>query len=179
MLTGECSPSPGNLAVGATYTLNIDAFTGDEHTTQPKSDANNGQSGDNPLFRRHNVARGHADYWYSSSHQKAGEPDPNGPQWVDYTPDFDQLGRGCYRITAQYRGTNNRALYPALYRVLNTANGDHLYERVQKRLDGAYVDEDLGTHQMCSTSFVRIEDPGPNSISMNKMRFKYLGPTCP
>ena len=42
-----------------------------------------------------------------------------------------------------------------------------------------YVDEDLGEHFMCSDSFVRIEDPGPNSIGFNRMRFTYLGDRCP
>ncbi|MBW1810494.1 MAG: hypothetical protein JRJ87_20015, partial [Deltaproteobacteria bacterium] len=176
---GDCAPNPGSLGVGQTYTLQVDAHSGDEDTTQPKTDANDGQNGDNPRYRRHNVARAHNDYWYTSTYQEAGEPDPAGEQWVDYAPDFSSLGVGCYKIMAQYRGTDSRALYAAQYRIIDTRDGDVLIERVQERVGGAYVDEDLGNHFMCPDSFVRIQDPGPNSITFNRMQFTYLGSSCP
>lgn len=174
-----CTPGQGSLSAGQTYTLNIDGYTGDEATTQPKTDANDGQNGDNPRYRRHNVARAHQDYWYTSSYQEAGEPDPNGEQWVDYVPDFATLGVGCYNILAQYRGTDARASYPAQYRILDTPDGDILIERVQEFANDAWVDEDLGNHFMCTDSTVRIQDPGANSITFNKIRFTYLGSSCP
>jgi hypothetical protein len=165
--------------VGETYTLATDGYTGDEETTQPKTDANDGQNGDNPRFRRTNVARAHGGYWYTSSYQLTGEPDPGGPQWVDYVPDFGQLGVGCYQVIAQYRATDARATYPAQYHIIGTAAGDVLIERVQLRNNGLYLDEDLGRHALCTGSYVRIQDPGAQSITFNKMRFIYLGPTCP
>ncbi len=176
---GNCDPHQGSLSVGQTYTLTVDAHTGDEATTQPKTDANDGLNGDNPRYRRNNVARAHGDYWYTSSFQEAGEPDPNSPQWVDYVPDFNSLGVGCYNIMAQFRATENRANYAVAYRIINTSVGDVLIERVQYSGNGEYVDEDLGNHFMCPDSYVRIQDPGAKSITFNKMRFTYLGDTCP
>jgi hypothetical protein len=176
---GDCAARSGSLALGATHTVHVDAHTGDEDTTQPRTDANDGQAGDNPRFRRHNVARAHNDYWYTSTYQSPGEPDPRGEQWVDYTPDFPALGVGCYRVVARYRGTDSRATYAAQYRVLSTRDGDVLVERVQQRAGGAYLDEDLGNHVMCPGSKVRIQDPGAGSITFNEMRFTYLGSVCP
>jgi len=178
-LDGDCTPSTGALGVGQTHVVGVDAFSGDEHTTQPKTDANNGLNGDNPRYRRHNVARGHGDYWYTSSFQKPGEPDPNDPQWVDYTPDLNALGVGCYQITGQYRATENRANYIVDYQVMNSAVGDVVYKEVQKKGKAEYLDVHIGKHQLCSNSFLRIQDPGAKSISFNKVRFQYLGPTCP
>jgi len=40
--------TPHALAIGDTYKLVIDGHTGDEATTEPKTDANDGLSGDNP-----------------------------------------------------------------------------------------------------------------------------------
>jgi len=174
-----CVPASGTLGVGETFTLAVDGHTGDEATTEPKVDANDGAAGDNPRFRRHNVARAHLDYWYTSSFQEAGEPDPDGEQWVDYTPDFTLLGIGCYRIVAQYRATDSRATYPALYQIHDEDGLVLQIERVQERGDGEYRDEDLGNHFMCPDSFVRIEDPGSNSITFNRMQFTYLGDACP
>ncbi|NOZ85750.1 MAG: hypothetical protein GXP49_05730, partial [Deltaproteobacteria bacterium] len=167
---GDCEARAGSLSVGETYTVQVDSHTGDEAGTQPKTDANDGRNGDNPRFRRHNVARAHNDYWYTSSHQEAGEPNPAGEQWVDYKPDFNGLGTGCYKITAQYRATENRATYPVLYQVRNSKGVVANYSRVQNRGSGEYRDEDLGNHFMCTDSYVRIEDPGTGSISFNKMR---------
>src|SRR3989304_4584345 len=73
------SPRPLNL--NDVYQLNVDSATGDEGTTQPKTDANNGLNGDNPYFQRTNVARAHLGgclerYWDTSSYQESGEPGP-------------------------------------------------------------------------------------------------------
>ena len=176
---GDCTPAPGILGVGDTFTQEVDAHTGDEHTTQPKTDANDGAGGDNPDFRRHNVARAHNDYWYTSSYREADEPDPNGEQWVDYTPDFTLLGVGCYHIVAQYRATESRATYAAYYQIRNEDGLVVQFDRVQERGSGEYRDEDLGNQYMCPDSYVRIEDPGANSITFNIMRFTYLGDSCP
>lgn len=175
----RCEAQAGSLSIGQTYTVDVDAHTGDEATTEPKVDANNGLGGDNPRFRRQNVARAYNDYWYTSSHQAPGEPNPASEQWVDYTPDFGALGIGCYHVVARYRATSSRATYPAQYRVINSGAGDVLIERVQLRVDGAYIDEGLGNHVLCSNAYVRIQDPGSDSITFNEMRFVYQGPTCP
>lgn len=174
-----CHAQAGRLAIDEVWTVSVDAHTGDEDTTQPKTDLNHGTNGDNPQFRRHNVARAHNDYWYTSSYQENGEPNPRDAQWVDYAPDFGALGVGCYRIEAQYRGTDARATYAAHYRILGARAPDILIEDVQQRRGGAYVDVNLGNHFMCPASMVRIQDPGPNSITFNRMRFTYLGNDCP
>jgi hypothetical protein len=174
-----CAPAPGILDEGETFMLEVDGHTGDEATTEPKTDANDGANGDNPQFRRHNVARAHIDYWYTSSYQEAGEPDPDGEQWVDYTPDFTLLGVGCYHIVARYRATESRATYAALYQIRNADGLVVQLERVQERGSGEYRDEDLGHHVMCPDSYVRIEDPGASSITFNQMQFTYVGESCP
>ncbi len=172
-----CAAAAGGLALGDDHDVEIDAYTGDGETTEPKTDANDGAHGDNPEFQRHNVARGHCGgtscYWYSSSHQEAGEPDPSGSQWVDYTPDFSDLGVGWYQITARYRQTENRADYEAWYRVSHR-DGDTLTE-VDQRDGTDDVSFDLGTYWMCPGSVVRVEDPGSESITFNDMSFAYLG----
>ena len=170
-----CPYTPGTLPVGSTWTVNVDAHTGDEATTEPKTDAHSGQSGDNHEFRRYNVARAHNDYWYTSSHQEAGEPNPNGDQWVDFAPDFATMGVGKYRITTQYRATENRATYAAFYWVLDHADDDVLYQVVQERGEGEYVEVDLGEHHMCPGSFVRVQDPGSASISFHRTKFTFVG----
>jgi hypothetical protein len=139
--------SPRQLALNDVYQLNPDSASGDEVTTCPKTDANDGTSGDNPYFRRTNVARAHLGgcsgrYWYTSSNQSlcsddppvnscppntcADEPDPAGPQYVDYAPPFgtgaNQLPPGRYRLNAEYRNTTSRASYPAEY-IVNHATG--------------------------------------------------------
>ena len=177
--SGECAPIPGSLNVGETHVVGVDAFTGDEATTEPKTDANDGLNGDNPRYRRHNVMRAHGDYWYTSSFQQAGEPNPNDLQWVDYTPDFQSLGIGCYKVIGQYRATENRANYIVDYRVMNTASGNLVYQEVQAKGAGEYHDVHLGNYQLCANSFVRIQDPGAKSITFNKVRFVYQGPACP
>jgi hypothetical protein len=178
ILPADCAPKPGTLGAGQTYTLGVDAHSGDEDTTQPKTDANDGKNGDNPKFQRYNVARAHNDYWYTSSFQSAGEPSPAGEQWVDYKPSFSALGVGCYKIVGQYRATSSRANYIVDYKVINTATGDSVYKEVQKKGEGEYLDIQIGTYQLCNNSYVRIQDPGPKSICFNKMKFIYLGATC-
>ena len=174
-----CNPQQGSLGQGQSYTVGVDAHSGDEGTTQPKSDANDGQNGDNPRFRRHNVARAHNDYWYTSAYQGEGEPDPNGEQWVDFTPDFSTLGVGCYHILTEYRGTSNRATYPVPYQVRNSEGLVAQIEQIQHPADGAYVDVDMGNHYLCEDSFARVVDTGSDSISFHPMSFTYLGESCP
>ncbi len=175
----DCERRSGTLDVGATYTVEIDAHTGDEDTTEPKTDANDGRGGDRIDYRRHNVARAHNRlYWYTSNHRVAGEPDPSGEQHVDYVPDFSSIGVGCYHIVAQYQSTENRALYAAEYLIRDGERVRARYEVVQERGPYASVGVDLGTHVMCPESYLRIRDPGPNSITFNAARFTYRGPTC-
>jgi len=165
---------PGIAGPGFVWTIWPDAHTGDEHTTQPKTDAHDGLDGDNPEYRRHNVSRAHIDYWYTSSYQDAGEPDPNGEQWVDYAPDFATLGAGQYEIVAHYRQTENRAPYEALYKVQHR-DGEAIVGRDQREGDD-YESLSLGVYDLCPGDFVRVEDPGANSISFNQMDFIWVGP---
>lgn len=170
---GGCPPG-GTLRPGQSYTVAVDAHRGDEATTEPKADANDGKMGDNPEFQRHNVARAHLDYWFTSKHREAGEPDPRGPQWVDYRPPLGRLGAGRYRITAQYRQTENRASYEALYLIMHRGGNTTL--KKDQRQGSGYVDLDLGEFDLGCTGWVRVQDTGSESISFNKMTFRYLGP---
>ncbi|MFH1811914.1 MAG: hypothetical protein ABIJ09_24460 [Pseudomonadota bacterium] len=174
----DCVASAGSLAVGRTFTLTVDAHSGDEATTQPKSDANDGRNGDNPQFRRHNVARAHNEYWYTSSHQEAGEPSPSAEQWVDYVPDFGALGVGRYQITVRFRDSGNRASYAARYHVLDTRDGDATVAQRQDIGEG-YHDIDIGTYFMCGGSFVRVQDPGAASIGFHEMKFTRVDDGAP
>lgn len=167
-------PPGGSLRVGQSFVVTADRFTGDEETTQPKTDANDGRNGDNPYFQRHNVARAHLDYWYTSSHQEAGEPDPRGEQWVDYRPPLSTLGAGRYEITAQYRQTDNRASYPAQYTVRYP--GGRATRTADQRQGSGYVSVPLGTFNLGCTGWVRVRDTGAASITFNRMTFRFLGP---
>ena len=51
--------SPRQLALNDVYQINVDYASGDEATTEHKTDANDGVGGDNPYYRRTNVARAH------------------------------------------------------------------------------------------------------------------------
>lgn len=168
--------SPRALNIGDTYVLLADGFTGDEATTQPKTDANDGLNGDSPYYRRNNVARAHLDYWYTSAYQEPGEPNPSGPQWVDYKPPLTILGPGKYKITAQYRNTSARATYDVPY-IVTKADGTTttIYKNQSQGTDT--VTFDLGEFDLGTTGWVRVQDPGSSSITFNKMRFNYLGPT--
>ena len=118
--------TPRPLVVGDVYVLRRDAWvnqspSGYEGDVQPKTDGNLGTNGDNPYYRRHNVARAwptDTGYWFSGSDQHLDEPDPAGEQWVDYTPPVEILGSGLYSVVASYRWSTSRASYPALYRVV-------------------------------------------------------------
>lgn len=172
-----CAAAASRLGIGDDHDVEIDDYTGDGETTEPKTDANDGADGDNPEFQRYNVARGHCSgtscYWYTSSHQESGEPDPRGEQWVEYRPDFADLGVGWYQITARYRQTENRAGYAAEY-VVSHRDGDTLTEIDQR--DGTDdMSFDLGLYWMCPGSAVRVEDPGSDSITFNEMTFTWLG----
>lgn len=171
---GSCTPAAGNLAPGQSFTVEVDAHTGDEETTQPRTDANDNRNGDSARFRRTNVARAHLDYWYTSAHQEPGEPSPSGVQFVDYTPPFVNRGIGRYRITARYRQTENRADYNAEYIVHHAGGSSTILRNQTTGTD--YVNFDLGEFFMCDGSFVRVNDPGSGSITFNEMTFTYLGP---
>ena len=120
------------------------------------------------------MARGHLDYWFTSKHRESGEPDPKGPQWVDYRPPLEQLGAGRYHVTAQYRQTDNRAPYEALY-IVSHRGGMTTVKRDQ-RVGAGYVNIELGDFDLGCTGWARAQDPGADSITFNKMVFKYLGP---
>lgn len=170
-------PTKGSLAIGETWTLDVDAHTGDEATTLPKLDANDGKAGDSPYFRRNNVARAHhflENYWFSSKHQEAGEPSPTGPQWVDYAPPLRKLGAGRYQVGVYYRQSDNRAPYPAVYTV-HPASGADVTVKVDQRKGTGFVKVDLGTHDLGCTGWVRVEDTGDDSIVFGKMELVYLG----
>jgi hypothetical protein len=164
---------PGKLTV-----IEVDAHTGDEATTMPKTDANDGKNGDNPAFRRHNVARAHSltySYWFTSKHvDVAGEPDPAGEQWVDYVPPLGTLGRGKYKLVAYYRQSDNRAPYPAVYEV-HHAGGVTKLTRDQ-RLGSELTGFELGTFDLGCDGFVRAIDTGTDSICFAKMELTYVGP---
>ena len=53
------------------------------------------------------------------------------------------------------------------------------YKEVQKKGNNEYLDVHIGTHQLCTNSYLRIQDPGPKSITFNKVRFIYQGSFCP
>lgn len=172
-----CAYAAGELSVGEEWAIDVDEHTGDEATTEPKSDADDGRDGDNPYFQRHNVARAHCSgsdcYWYTSSHQESGEPSPSSTQYVDYTPPFADLGIGRYRLVASYRQTENRADYPARY-VVHHRDGSDTTEVDQR--DGSDVEwVELGTWWMCPDSYVRVQDDGSESITFNRMELTFEG----
>ncbi len=176
--------SPRQLILNDVYQLNVDSATGDEATTLPKTDANDGLNGDNPYFQRTNVARAHLGgcperYWYTSSYQEPGEPDPAGTQWVDYAPPFgfgaNELTPGQYQINAQYRYSASRATYAVQY-VVHHANGTTTINKSQR--DGtldACESFDLGSYNLAAGSYIRVIDTGPQSITFNRMLFSYRG----
>ena len=174
---------PQALAIGDTYRLEVDAWTGDEGTTEPTTDANDGLSGDNPYFQRNNIAHAHnsggCQYWYTSSHYNLPhDPNPAGPQWVDYKPPLNILGAGRYRIVAQYRNTPARATYPAQYIV---HLGDGSTTTVNKsQLEGVdCVEFQVGEFDLGSTGWMRVNDTGSQSLVMSHVKFTWLGPSVP
>lgn len=177
--------TPRQLGVFDVYQLNPDGATGDEATTEPKIDLNNGLNGDNPYFQRTNVARAHVGgcsgrYWYTSSYQEPGEPDPAGPQYVDYAPPFgagaNQLTPGRYRLNAEYRNTTSRATYPAEYVIHHEAGTTTVLKSQLDGVSGSCPNFDLGEFDLGAGSHVRVNDIGSSSITFNRMRFTYLGP---
>jgi len=166
--------TPRALSVGETYRITVDGYTGDEATTQPKTDANDGLNGDNIYYQRHNVARAHV-FWYTSNHQEPGEPDPSGEQWVDYKPPLGILGTGIYSIEGEYRCTENRATYDVPYMIHHAGGTTTVYQNQSVGVDPEYYTIALGTYDLGEDGWVRVEDPGPNSVGFNRMRFTYLG----
>ncbi len=174
----EAPCASGTSKVGDVYTIAVDGHTGDEATTEPKTDANDGKNGDIPAFRRTNVARAHTfgqSYWYTSKHvDTAGEPNPSGPQHVDYAPPLARLGAGRWAITMYYRQGDNRAPYPAVYEV-HHAGGTTMINRDQ-RVGSDYTGFSLGTFDLGCAGYVRVKDTGSESISFGHMEMKYVGP---
>ncbi|MBD3386874.1 T9SS type A sorting domain-containing protein [candidate division KSB1 bacterium] len=166
-----------SLQPGDKWICEIDAYTGDTSTTQPKEDANDGRNGDNPYYRRHNVARAHGFYWYTSKNHTPGEPYPWNEQWVDYKPPLGILGKGRYRIIMQYREGRNRAGYPAQYFVYHKHDTTRI-DRIQATPDvGGVVWFELGEFDLGKDGFVRVYDKGTGSISFGAMELKYRGPS--
>ena len=177
--------TPRQLNILDVYQLNTDGATGDEATTEPKIDLNDGQNGDNPCFRRTNVARAHLGgcvgrYWYTSSHQEPGEPDPAGPQYVDYAPPFgpgaDQLTPGRYRLNAEYRNTASRATYPAEYIIYHAGGATTVLKSQRDGVLDSCPNFDLGEFDLVPGSYIRVNDTGSSSITFNRMRFTFLAP---
>ena len=174
----NATPNAGSLKIGDTYTVGIDGYTGDLEAAAPKVDKNDGKVNDNPYFQRTNITYAHTfnniGYWYSSSHQNPGDPDPKGAQWVDYRPPLDKLGAGRYHITAEYRQSANRASYDALYIV--THKGGVTTVKRKQTVGVEFTTFDLGDFDLGCAGYVRVQDPGAESITFDRMFFKYLGP---
>lgn len=177
--------TPRRLNVGDVYELRRDGWTnqvpsGYEGDVQPKMDANLSTGGDNPYYRRHNVARAWATgtgYWLTAVDQFEGEPDPAGEQWVDYVPPFEILGPGRYSIEVGYRWAATRASYPAVYAVhhLGGTNITLQSQRIGSPAASiAYVS--LGQFDMVPGSFVRVEDTGAEIITFGNARFRLITP---
>lgn len=188
--------SPQQIIVNDMYQLNPDYASGDEATTCPKIDLNDGAGGDNPYFQRFNVARAHLGgcserYWYTSSYQMTcdgdppvntcgdgpciDEPDPSDTQYVDYAPPFgsgtNELSPGRYRIVGEYRFTDARATYPAEY-IVNHAGGTTTVNQSQREGTlNSCPSFEIGTFDMDTGSYVRVNDTGSSSITFNRMRF--------
>ena len=177
--------TPRALNVGDIYELRRDGWvnqspSGYDGDVSPKMDANAGTGGDNPYFRRHNVARAwptDTGYWFTGSDQHEGEPDPAGEQWVDYAPPVEILGPGLYSIAASYRWSTNRASYPVIYRV-HHALGTNEVLRDQRvgTAAASIVFFNLGEFELRPGSFVRVEDPGAESVTFGNMRFRLIAP---
>lgn len=193
--------TPRQLNFFDIYQLNPDSATGDEETTCPKPDANDGVGGDNPYFQRTNVARAHVGgcsgrYWYTSSYRMlctdvppvntcgggpcVDEPDPAGPQYVDYIPPFgpgaSELTPGRYRLTTEYRNTTSRAPYPAEYIVHHGGGVTTVLKSQLDGVSGSCPSFEIGAFDMVPGSFVRVNDTGSSSITFSFMRFELTGP---
>jgi len=127
-------------------------------------------------FQRYNVARAHNDYWYTSQYQEAGEPDPAGPQWVDYKPPLTILNPGLYHITTQYRDTENRSNVNTPYIVHHAGGTTTIYQNQSIGDDISYYPIDLGEYDLGSDGWVRVQDPGAiNVLGFHWMKFTYMG----
>lgn len=178
--------TPRAMTIGDVYELRRDGWTNPpgvpayEGDVLPKTDANDGAARDNSYFQRHNVARAwptDIGYWFTGSDQHEGEPDPAGEQWVDYVPPFEILGPGRYAIDAAYRRSTNRASYPAVYHVYHALGTNEILR--DQRLGSPNTTIywiSLGEFEMRSSSFVRVEDTGTESITFSNMRFRLVAP---
>lgn len=177
---GETITTPKPMKAGDVYRIVRDGFTtqgGYDGNVLPKTDANDGKNGDNPYYRRHNVARAWSSfggYWYTSSHRESGEPDPRGEQWVDYVPPLEMLGGGIYQIKTFYRHSENRADYPAKY-IIHHVGGTTTINRDQ-RIGADMVAFDLGQWNLGTDGWVRVQDTGARSICFGNMEFTYVQP---
>ncbi|MDX2185992.1 MAG: DUF4038 domain-containing protein [Opitutaceae bacterium] len=163
-------------------TIDGDGFYGDEATTEPKWDRNDGRAGDNPRFRRHNVGRAHSgkgfSYWYTSKYQQPGEPSPSGEQWVDYVPDVPEGPARSYRLTLRTRNSDARAHYP-LRCLIYGASGIELFEIPQRQAGDAIVDVLLGEFVLKKGSFIRLRDEGGGSVLFGSLVCSELPPLRP
>jgi hypothetical protein len=163
--------SPRALAEGEIFEIVPDDYAGDEETTSPRHDLNDGVGGDSPYFRRHNVSRAHTgrgiSYWYTSKYRLPGEPDCAGEQWVDYVPPFDILGSGRYRLTWRFRASEGRAYYPARVQICH-AGGMEVITVPQRTGTGA-VAVDLGEFDMGAHGWVRVVDDRAGSIAFGPL----------
>ena len=180
---------------GNSFTVDIEDYTGEEHTTSPAENPERHPSEGGDSFFRYNV-RWAAGAWYSSvAHGNA-----NNAKWVDYVPSFKNNGVGLYQITGYYRATDNRAKhYPAHYEIWTTTpdGRDFIVTQTKtqwvpkNRADGWPTSSHTPVPLkfvawMCEDSFVRVRDYShgtgsdrryspPGSISFSKMEFRFLG----
>ncbi len=191
--------APRQLSANDIYQLDPDNASGDEETTCPKIDLNNGAGGDNPYYQRTNVARAHVGgcsgrYWYTSNFQMLctdptpvntcgggpciDEPDVNGAQYVDYAPPFgngvSELTPGRYKIIGEYRNTTSRATYPAEYIVTHAGGTTTVLKSQLDGADGSCPSFDIGIFDLTTGSKVRVNDTGNSSITFNRMRFQLV-----
>ncbi len=177
VLFPDLSRAQQPLQVGDKWICQPDAYTGSTSTTEPKEDANDGRNGDNPYYRRHNVARAHGGYWYTSKNHEPGEPYPWNEQWVDYKPPLGILGPGRYRIMMQYREGRNRASYPAQYFIYHKHDTTRIDRHQAIPEVGGLVWFELGEFDLGEDGFIRVYDKGVGSISFGAMELKYRGPS--
>ena len=175
------------LKLGQKFTVQIDKYKlgpdkhkgGYDGDAQPKIDLNDGKNGDNPYFRRHNVARAWnscGGYWFTVGKRFKDEPDPRGEQWVDYKPPLNKLGCGQYEIIAYFRGSyKHRAKYGALYTVYHT-NGKTSKKQSQKHSEKKCdMSVNLGTFNLGCDGYLRVEDTGSDMILFQHVDFIYKG----
>ena len=151
------------LAIGQTYTLKNDEFTGKEGDTRCTVD--------NWRFNRHNVWMAYPwsmRYWYTSKHGKQ-------PQYVTLHPPFKTIGEGVYEAGGKCRVTRHRAV--ATVSVWENGQAVHTWkwdQRMQERFVFRYPFK-IGM-------YVKIENASVPSICISGWTFKkmaYLNDQAP